>query len=68
MFQYSTINAGTLELLKSLMQKQYLAGGACLENAEKLYKTGVDILVAGNAVFNTNDPIQAIKDIRNKAK
>lgn len=43
-------------------------GGVNLENAEKLYKTGADILVAGNAVFNNKNPLQAIKDIRNKAK
>lgn len=60
------------ELKKMRQQKNLhflieLDGGVCLENAEKLYKTGVDILVAGNAVFNTDNPLQAIKDIRNKA-
>lgn len=60
--------------LKNLRQKNNLNffieldGGVCLENSEKLYKSGVDILVAGNAVFNTDNPLQAIKEIRNKAK
>lgn len=39
-------------------------GGVCPENAGKLYSAGADILVAGNAVFNTEDPVQAIKKIK----
>jgi ribulose-phosphate 3-epimerase len=41
-------------------------GGVDIENAEKLYKTGADILVAGNAVFSATNPTQMIKDIRSK--
>ncbi len=66
-FSYDKIT----ELRKMREQKNLnflieLDGGVCLENAEKLYKTGVDILVAGNAVFTSKNPLQAIKDIRNK--
>lgn len=41
-------------------------GGVDINNAEKLYKTGADILVAGNAVFSAANPEQMIKDIRSK--
>ena len=41
-------------------------GGVDINNAEKLYKTGADILVAGNAVFSAQNPIQTINDIRSK--
>lgn len=43
-------------------------GGVDINNAEKLYKTGADILVAGNAVFSASDPVQMIKDISTKKK
>ena len=41
-------------------------GGVDISNAEKLYKTGADVLVAGNAVFSSKSPIQTIKEIRSK--
>jgi ribulose-phosphate 3-epimerase len=41
-------------------------GGVDNTNAEKLYKTGADILVAGNAVFSAQNPEQTINDIRSK--
>jgi ribulose-phosphate 3-epimerase len=41
-------------------------GGVDINNAENLYKTGADILVAGNAVFSAANPEQMIKDIRSK--
>jgi len=39
-------------------------GGVNLSNSAKLYKTGVDILVAGNSVFSSVNPKQAIKEIK----
>lgn len=39
-------------------------GGVNLENAPKLFAAGVDVLVAGSTVFNANDPIQTIKDLK----
>lgn len=36
-------------------------GGVGHENAAKLVDAGVDVLVAGNAVFATPDPLQAIR-------
>lgn len=42
-----------------------LDGGVSVENAKSLYEAGVDILVAGNAVFSAKDPTEAIRLIRN---
>ncbi len=39
-------------------------GGVSPENAGELYAAGADILVAGNAVFGSEDPVVAIKRIR----
>jgi ribulose-phosphate 3-epimerase len=39
-------------------------GGVNLENAPKLFASGVDVLVAGSTVFNAKDPIQTIKDLK----
>jgi len=40
-------------------------GGVGLHNASKLIQAGADILVAGNAVFNANDPLDVIKKLKN---
>ena len=37
-------------------------GGIKLHNAKEVIDAGADILVAGSAVFNTDDPIQTIKE------
>lgn len=39
-------------------------GGVNLTNSTKLYKAGVDILVAGNSVFSSVSPKQTIKEIK----
>lgn len=36
-------------------------GGVTVENASDVIKAGADVLVAGNTVFNSNDPIATIK-------
>lgn len=36
-------------------------GGVNLENAEKLFEAGADVLVAGNAVFSSADPAKTIE-------
>lgn len=36
-------------------------GGVNLENAEKLFEAGADVLVAGNAVFSTENPERTIE-------
>ncbi|NDP22078.1 MAG: ribulose-phosphate 3-epimerase [Paludibacter sp.] len=41
-------------------------GGVNLQNASKLFEHGVNVLVAGSAVFNTANPIETIKDMLNR--
>ncbi len=40
-------------------------GGVNSENATKLFAHGVDVLVAGSAVFNSSDPKQTIQNMLN---
>jgi len=40
-------------------------GGVCEKNAAALVKAGVDILVAGTAVFDAGDPQQVVHDLLN---
>ncbi|MAQ31607.1 MAG: ribulose-phosphate 3-epimerase [Flavobacteriales bacterium] len=59
-----------IEFLKNLKKdsgSKYLIevdGGVNLENYEKLINCGANILVAGSSVFNTKDPIQTIKKLK----
>jgi len=39
-------------------------GGVDLSNANKLYETGVDILVAGTTVFGAEDPVKMVHDLK----
>ena len=39
-------------------------GGVNLENASKLFDSGADVLVAGNAVFSTSDPEKTIEMLK----
>jgi len=39
-------------------------GGVAIENASALVKAGVDILVAGNAVFSSQDPTETISKLK----
>ncbi|SMO71575.1 ribulose-phosphate 3-epimerase [Saccharicrinis carchari] len=40
-------------------------GGVDTHNAEQLVNAGADVLVAGSAVFNAPDPIEAIRKLKN---
>jgi len=40
-------------------------GGIKLHNAKEVIDAGADVLVAGSAVFGTEDPVQTIKDFYN---
>ena len=57
--------------LKEMIEKSGSAalievdGGVGQQNAERLYAAGVDILVAGNAIFSTADPLQTITQLKN---
>ncbi|HOO19312.1 MAG TPA: ribulose-phosphate 3-epimerase [Paludibacteraceae bacterium] len=39
-------------------------GGINLENAPKLFAQGVDVLVVGNTVFNSNQPLEIIHQLK----
>ena len=40
-------------------------GGVTLSNAVDLIQSGADILVAGNTVFGSDDPVDMIKKLKN---
>lgn len=56
--------------LKSMIQKKGLDvlievdGGVNLDTGKRLVDAGADVLVAGNFVFNSKDPIQTIADLK----
>ncbi|MDA3906598.1 MAG: ribulose-phosphate 3-epimerase [Bacteroidales bacterium] len=60
-----------IEKLKQLIKESYsnaliqVDGGVNTENAKALYKAGADVLVAGNAVFSAQNPVETIAQIRN---
>ncbi len=62
---YSRVKAVKAEIarrgLDCLVQ---IDGGADLSNAAALYEAGVDIIVAGSAVFKSPDPVAAVKAIK----
>ena len=39
-------------------------GGVNIDNAPKLYDAGADVLVAGNAVFKSDDPVATIHELK----
>ena len=39
-------------------------GGVTLENAPSIVKAGADVLVAGNTVFGSHNPVQVIQDLK----
>jgi ribulose-phosphate 3-epimerase len=57
--------------LKEMILKNNLStlievdGGVDVSNAVLLKQAGVDILVAGNTIFKSNDPVQTIKNLKN---
>ena len=40
-------------------------GGVSLQNAKKLLENGADVLVAGNTVFNSANPLETIHQLKN---
>jgi len=43
-------------------------GGVNLDNAQKLAEAGADVLVAGNSVFQAENPEQMIKNLKERSK
>ena len=52
---------------KSLSVLIEVDGGVTLENAASIIAAGADVLVAGNTVFKSNDPVATIKQLKNIA-
>jgi ribulose-phosphate 3-epimerase len=40
-------------------------GGVTLENAASILNAGADVLVAGNTVFSSKDPVKTVMDLKN---
>ncbi|MDR2651721.1 MAG: ribulose-phosphate 3-epimerase [Prevotellaceae bacterium] len=61
---------GKVKQTKELLQQKNtnaiieVDGGIDLTNASKLYELGANALVAGNAIFMSNDPINTIKQLK----
>lgn len=43
-------------------------GGVTLDNAALLHQAGADVLVAGNTVFGSKDPIQTIAELKSRTQ
>lgn len=59
-----------VELLKAMIKKSgskaliEIDGGVNQQNAKPLLDAGADVLVAGNFVFSSPDPVKVIKDLK----
>ena len=49
---------------KGLNVKIEVDGGVTLENAREIIEAGADVLVAGNTVFNSADPKETIRKLK----
>ena len=57
----------TLKELKEKNKKKFLIeidGGVNIDNAKNLINSGADVLVAGNSVFKSENPIETIKMLK----
>ncbi len=63
-----------ISMLKEMRSKKNSAtlievdGGVDLLNAERLCKSGADVLVAGNSIFSSKDPLQTISDFKKQMR
>ena len=48
-----------------LKVKIEIDGGVTLDNAQTIINAGADVLVAGNTVFRSADPIATIAELKN---
>jgi len=49
---------------KGLKTHIEIDGGVTLDNAKEILNAGADVLVAGNTVFKSADPIKAIAQLK----
>ena len=60
-----------IEILKKFIEENRLStlieidGGVNIENAPKLIEVGADVLVAGNFIFHSENPLNAISNLKN---
>ena len=60
-----------VERLREMIDRRHLPtlievdGGVCRENAARLYEAGVDVLVAGSAVFCAQNPVEEVDILKN---
>ena len=60
-----------VERLREMIDRRHLPtlievdGGVCRENAARLYEAGVDVLVAGSAVFRAQNPVEEVDILKN---
>jgi len=60
-----------IEILKKFIEENRLStlieidGGVNIENAPKLMEVGADVLVAGNFIFHSKNPLNAISNLKN---
>jgi ribulose-phosphate 3-epimerase len=52
---------------RKLSTRIEIDGGVELKNIAEIVAAGAEIIVAGSAVFATNDPAQAVRELRNAA-
>ena len=54
------------EIIRATKSKALIEidGGVDLENYTKLLEVGADVLVAGNTVFSSSDPVKTISDLK----
>jgi ribulose-phosphate 3-epimerase len=61
---------GKIEALKELMERKNTGalievdGGVTMENAPQLVEAGAQVIVTGNTVFKSADPVQAIAQLK----
>jgi ribulose-phosphate 3-epimerase len=64
----------TLEKIKELKQliqrkdaKAFIEvdGGVNRNNVKEILNSGADAVIAGSSIFNSNDPLRAIQELRN---
>lgn len=62
---YKTAQLKELILKRNSNALIEIDGGVSLQNAKKLIDAGADVLVAGNTVFNAENPIETIEQLKN---
>ena len=69
--KFIPLNLEKISRLKDMILKKHASalieidGGVTLENAGSIVKAGADVLVAGNTVFGSTDPLSTIAQLKN---